>query len=305
MTKNLKLFLFIIILPILLMFILVDTVYASNTKSSIVVVDSVNKIKQLPNNQGYVSKRIKEIDSNNNEITIELKLQNFEQQLTETKHRNTEIFIIIPGKFNEIERLEYANIVSQLANNIFSKSDKVKIGLIEIQGPNLHNVVGKANDSVVIVEPTRNINNLVNGINNITNKSKLYVNLESAIKLAKKSYSSNANKILISLNTITPSSAIGISNNVYVNSSIGETVEGAVNRKYRNLVNQTKDAIFDLRDSNIELYLIRPENIAFNQVWRDTGTKETVYEFDGSSYIDELYGKIGKPIYRRIIYITR
>ena len=124
----------LIVVIILLFSFALNIVYANGTNGETVVVEKLTQTMDLPNNQGRITKTITDVDKENLIISVQLKLENLEQEMETTRYNDTEIFIIVPSRFDDASQVEYANIVEQLANNIFSKSEKVKIGLIEICG---------------------------------------------------------------------------------------------------------------------------------------------------------------------------
>ncbi len=287
----------LIVVIILLFSFALNIVYANGTNGEAVVVEKLTQTMDLPNNQGRITKTITDVDKENLIISVQLKLENLEQEMETTRYNDTEIFIIVPSRFDDASQVEYANIVEQLANNIFSKSEKVKIGLIEICGTTDAAVEGSMDDSRVILEPTRNTEDLLTAIANIETNLDYFANLESAIRLAGDSYSPNVNKILISLFSKAPGSAIGIENMVFANQ---ETVEEKVIEKNQDIVDNTKAAILELNNKNIDLILIRPENTSFDQKWYSVETNELFLEFDGSAFVEELYGTVENPVYGKI-----
>lgn len=134
-----------------------------------------------------------------------------------------------------------------------------------------------------------------------TSKTRYYSNFQAGINLANKSLSSDSNKIIISLYNEIPD----ISNNVCDVVSYGgwfseyQTIEEAVNGKISKIVKNTKSEILKLKNNDIFFIQLRPSDISFDKTYYVIGKNQS-YNFDGSSYVKELYGTIEEPVYGKM-----
>lgn len=317
------------ILSILLVVIFIiasaTNVFATDLKTKLYVTQASSEIKQLENEQGEISKTIVNSNPDSGEVTIELKLFNSKKEQASTdseKFENTEIYIMISENITtDSEKLtKYINSIEKLAKKILGKNSKTKIGIIGIKGTindsikgedgkmtwgenDEGDVAGRINDSEIVVNLTNNVETIKNGIKNMnSSKTKYNINLQAAISLAKKSYTSNINKILISLYDDVPDVAVGVKTMVSYGgwSSPYSTMEEAVVAKHQNIVSKTKNEMLGLKDSNIQFILLRPEDTSFDQEWYNIQSGEKELDFDGSPYVNQLYGSMSNPTYGKM-----
>ena len=196
---------------ILISFILIlgmcSNVNAQELKTSFDIIQKASETKYLDNDQGNISKTIVDSNKDTGEITVELKLNNMEKEV------ETEVYLIVPenitGQNGNLS--ETLNITEKLANGILNKNTKTKIGVIGTKGPTSLEEGGTDKDAEIVVKPTRDVEGIKNGIKNMNpSKNTYYDNMQASIRLASKSYSSNKNKVLISLYDSVIWSAIGI-----------------------------------------------------------------------------------------------
>ena len=246
-----------------------------NTK--LYVVKDQSETKYLENDQGYITKKIVDSNSDTGEVTIELKL-NYSENLDEQKknYDNTEIYIIVPENIStDEERLtQYTNNIELLSRKIFETNKDVKIGLLGMKGPirdikfdeddkmsvgdnDQRDVNGSADNAEIVSQLTNDKNALINGLKNMNSEKKdYYSNLQAVIDLANKSFSNNAKRILLSLDDKIPAVSNGVCSGVSYGGlfSMYSTVEEAVNAKYSKISSNTRDSILSLKDSDaIEL----------------------------------------------------
>ena len=321
MSKKIITFLLVIILLMLSY----TTSIATDLNTKLMVVQKEGELKYLENNQGYISKAIIDTDEEKGEVTIEIKLLNSEKKLeTENEtYENTEIIIIVPENIvssDENGKLsEYSQYIETLATRVFEKNSKTKIGIVGMKGPisdsyidengkmvygekNEGSKAGTADDAELVVNMTNDISVIKNGLQNMNNqKLRYYNNFEAAIKLSKSSFSNKVNKILISLYDTVPSTSIGQCSQVSYGGWSGyDTIEEAVNAKNEKMVKTTKQEILSLKNSNIDFILLRPDDTDFDQKWYDVSSGELILDFDGSSYVKELYGTMQSPTYGKL-----
>lgn len=294
-------------------------VYASNDVA-LNIVQKASETKYLENDQGYISKTIVDSDSEKGEVTVEVKLSNTSKEsVNEKRFDNSEIFIIVPEYKNaqENEKLTY---VETLAEKIFAKNSKIKIGVIGIQGTIADNsydekgnqikgekdqadVNGTADNAECIVELTQDISNFKTKLRKMNSeKIAYYPNFQAAIRLAKNSFSDKTNKILISLYDNVPSISIGTNSSITYGGLFSQygTAEEAVKAYLEELVTKTKSEILSLKDSNIDFILLRPDDTGFDQKFYSTTTGELICNIDGKPYADNLYGTLEKPTYGKM-----
>lgn len=287
-----------------------EYVNAAEVNTKLQVIKESAETENTEDTYGKINKTIIASDETTGEVTVEVKITNTNnngEDDTKIVYDNTEIFFMVPeseikdGRYNEeiSEKLdEYFTYIEEFANKVFERNTKVKIGIIGISGPDDSAVNGSETDSEILVNLTNDIETIKSGRSKIPDNEIYFLNLQSAIRLAKQSYSQSTNKILISLFDNTPKSAIGICNEAVRESD--QTWEDVVDIKINSFVSNTKAEMLSLKDSNIDFILLRPDNTSFNQKWYHATTNELVLDFDGSSYVQDLYGSIDNPTYGKM-----
>lgn len=221
---------------------------------------------------------------------------------------------------DEAKFKKYMNNIENLVNKIFKANSKTKVGIIGITGPvrdtykdedgklitgekDESTVPGKESNAEIVVEPTNNTNELIEKVKNMnTSKTAYRCNVQAAVRLANKSYSDNVNKILISLYDSAPSVAIGVCGQVSYGGIFSEyaTLEEAIKGQHENIATYTKNEILTLKDSNTSFILLRPDDTIYDETWYNVSTGEKVLDFDGSPYVQKLYGTIENPNYGKM-----
>lgn len=322
MLKNKNILIISILLVSILLNIFITTVSAVNT-AQLEIVQKASETKYLENDQGYISKSIIDSNLDKGEITVELKLYNTtkEQENTDA-YDNTEIFIMISENLvTNSEKLDkYLGYMDSFVSKVFNQNSNTKIGIIGITGTikdvtynedgtanvgenDENDIPGTENNAEIVVDLTRDLEAIKNGIKNMNSSKKKYrCNLQAAIKLANKSYSDNSNKILISLYDDVPSIAIGVKSRITYGGIYG-TVEEVVKEKHAKIASYTKSEILKLKDSNTSFILLRPDDTSYDETWHNISTGEKILDFDGSPYVKELYGTMEKPTYGKMYEI--
>lgn len=317
--KGKILYIFVLIFIIVLIF---TPVNIASTTTQLSIVKNEADTKYLENDQGYLDKKIISSNAETGEVTVQLSLNNKkkEQEGEQVRYENTEIFIMVPVSISNEKKKEYSTYIETLANKVFEANSKTKIGIIGLEGTindseldengnivwgenNEGDVPGSEDDGEIVVNLTNNVSDLTNGILNMNpDETKYNINLQSAIRLAKNSYSNNVNKILISLYDNVPMVAIGVKNQVSHGGIFSEydTIEEAVIGKHEKIVSYTKNEILSLANENIDFILLRPDDTSFDQKWYSTTTGELSLEFDGSPYVQDLYGTLDNPTYGKM-----
>ena len=113
-----------------------SSVLATDLKTELNIVQKSSEKKYLENDQGYISKSIVDIDSDNGEVTIELKLSNTKKVVEEKNY--TEVVLLMDNshsmkyKTNEIclnSTFEILNTIILITN--IPKSTRVSYVIIE------------------------------------------------------------------------------------------------------------------------------------------------------------------------------
>ena len=312
--------LFTIIMMMLLIIGMCGNVKAVETETRLNIVQVESETKYLENNQGYINKKIIASNGTLGEVTIQLSVSNSKQETQQFE--DTEIYLIVEENLakNEKKLNEYIAQINSLASKVFLFTSKVKIGIIGMKGTISDQTIdetgkavigekdeGKVNgtesNAEILVKPTNDVNAIVSALKSMNNNKEQYNNnLQAAIKLAKSSYSNNTNKILVSLYDNVPSIAIGTCQQITYGGLLDEyqTMQEAVVAKHEELVRKTKTEILGLKGTGIDLILLRPGDTNFNQKWYSTKTGELELEFDGSKYVQELYGTLEQPTYGKM-----
>ena len=273
--------------------------------------------KVIDSKQGKIENKITKIDGTNLEVYGEVSFTNTVYESSQQKQM-TEIYIMIPENIavKSTQYESYKKYIEEFAQKVYSKNMNTKIGIIGIKGPvnsytvtddnlltdndgNEADIPGSADNAEIVTELTNNIQNLKNGLSGMNPKKiKYYTNLQAAIGLARRSYSSGTNRILISLFDNVPLVCNGIQN------SIQRTDEDVFSEQVKDhndaIVSETKKEMLALKNNNISFILLRPDDTSYNQTWRDTETGEIILEYDGSQHVKDLYGTIENPTYGKM-----
>ena len=310
-----------ILIIICLVFSICLNVNAATTKTKLNVIKKASETKYLEKNQGYISKTIVDSNASAGEVTIELNVINTKkEQSPENKtYENTEVYIMVSENLAvDSSKLEkYVNDIENLVKQILEANTKTKIGIIGITGTVVDEhldqngklvigdkdeayVEGTEKNSEIVVKPTSDLSAIKNGLKNMNSSKTVYrMNLQAGIRLANKSFSDNANKILISLYDGVPNIAIGEYSAV-----LGDNPKASIIEKHENLATYTRDEILTLKDSKISFILLRPDDTSFDEQWFEAGTGNKLLDFDGSPYVKKLYGTMDKPTYGKMYEFT-
>lgn len=171
-------------------------------------------------------------------------------------------------------------------------------------GENDENGVPGTDKNAEIVCPlTTKFEDLKSGLLNMNStKLKYHTNLQAAIRLANNSYSKNVNKLLISLYDNVPSVAIGVPNSYSYGGWFSDykTGEEAIIAVHEKVSSETKSEILSLEKNNINFILLRPDDTSYDETWYNISTGEKSLDFDGSPYVQKIYGTLEKPTYGKM-----
>ena len=308
---------------LLVIFSSYSNVLATDIQTSLNIVQEASKTVYLEGDQGYLDNKIISSDSKNGKVDIQISLNNIKSNTTEQEtYESTEIYILIPEDIvtNDEKMSQYITYIETLATKVFAQNSKTKIGIIGIQGPiqdtmldeegklvkgenDQGSVAGTEENAEIVAELTNNVSNLKQSLESMNvDEIDYYINLQAAIRLAINSYSEDVNKILISLFDDVPSTTIGVCNQVSHGGLFSEysTLEEAVIGKNQKMVDETKSEILKLEQSNIDFILLRPDDTSFDQEWYNSSTGVLDLEFDGSPYVQDLYGTLENPTYGKM-----
>lgn len=251
--------------------------------------------KYLENDQGYISKKIINSNPENGEVTVELTVSNSKKE-SNNSYTNTEVLIILPSLNSEAMIQKYTNSLKELVNKLLQNSN-IKLGVIQIVGPIDAYTNGSSSDAKIAIPLTNDIETFNSSLNNFGNTTQSYNNVQAAIDLAIKSYSTDVNKILI-LPDIVPTVTNGTKNEVQYGGWTGLTAEEATRNAVSTRVAKTKTSLLKLKSYNVELLMLRPKDEVYNMTFVNPDNRdEIVAEFDGTEYVNELYGTIENPTY--------
>ena len=301
-----------------------SNVFATDLKTKLDVVQQSAETIYLENDQGYITKSIIESNENTGEVVIDLGLSNITNITEDTKERyeNTEILIMVSENIvNEEEKLNtYVSYIETLSTKVFEKSSNTKIGILGIKGTisdgevdengnmiwgenNEGTVNGSEDNAEIILKPSSSSDEIKSSLQNMnSSKTEYRTNLQAAIRLANKSYSENVNKILICLYDSVPSIAIGVCSQVSYGGWFSEyaTAEEAITAKHNQIANKTNSEILTLKTNNVDFILLRPDDTSYDETWYDADSGEVILEFDGSPYVQKIYGTLENPTYGKM-----
>ena len=291
-------------------------------KTQLSIIEKASEIKYLQNDQGYITKSIVDVDSDKGEVTVELKLSNSKKKTEEEKiYDNTEIIVAVNENIvNKEEKLNtYMSYINTFAEKVFEKNSNTKIGIVGIKGtisdsqktedkitigPNDENKVkGTEDNAEVVVNFSKDIEEIKNGLQNMNASKKVYyTNLQATLRLANNTYSNEVNKILILLYDNVPDIAIGVKAGIEYGGIFSEyaTIEEAVTGKHEKIASNTRSEILSLKEKNVKFSLLRPADTSYDETWYNTKTGEKIFDFDGSPYVNKIYGTIENPTYGKM-----
>lgn len=299
------------------------SMFCMSYASTLGIVRREADIQYLENNQGYITHKIISCDSNTGEIKLELTITNTSTGIENKTPK--EIYIILSENLVlESEKYKiYCSYIKNFATKVFEKNSNSKIGIIGMQGtvrewitdtsgnsiPTENDegkIDGRENDGEIVVPATNDINVLISGLDNMnSSKTQYYENLQSAIKLAQNSFSTDSEKILISLFDNVPAISIGTHDEIIYGGAGAEysTAEEGAKSRNTKVVENTKAEFLNLKNSGVKFVLLRPKNSSYQQTWYNKKTGEveyTVTQEESEKYVNELYGTFENPTYGKM-----
>lgn len=241
-----------VLLITLIIFSIFYSVFASNTNTSLEVVEKASKTEYLENNQGYISKTIIDSNANTGEVTIELKLSNTKNETSKSK--NTEIILVIDNsvsmKFKTADGKTRKSILLDSAknfvNSIFETSNNVKVGIVKFCGE--YGFWAPANAASLITKPTEKEEDVIEGITKIEKIStESGTDIQKGLIKAENAFSEDAgNKVIILLTDGCPTEDAS-GNYLYNNEQV------MTNERYRKIIQNTKNELINIDKKGIKL----------------------------------------------------
>lgn len=247
-----------------------SSVKAAELKTQLEEIKQASETKNLENNQGYITKKITNIDKDKGEVTIELQLSNIKPEGSQTSETinisgSSEIFLLIDESGSMSDKTDSGKrrreIVREsskkLVKSILEKYKNVKIGIIKF-----------ADKVQLTSELTSDIDKLNTAIDTYTGGS---TDLYDALIMAKENYSSsNVNKLAIILTDGSPNKA---------------SVSKDSNGKSLSTSEITKQELINLGQSGVNIITMMTE----------IENKETA---------EEIFGTTEKPTIGKYYYIS-
>jgi len=182
-------------------------VFSASLDTVLKIVQASSEKKNLPDDQGFISKSIVASDLEKGEVTIELKLSNTAKE-TETTS-NTEIFLVVDNSpsmdFLTTSGETRKNIVIEaakgLVNSIYSNSTDVKVGIVDFNGANGLFGIASISNAKLITKLSDDKNTVIAGLQSIQDKKTVAgTNIDAGLQRAEQNFSSDCkNKVIVLL----------------------------------------------------------------------------------------------------------
>ena len=274
--------------------------------------------KVINNKQGKIENKITSTDKLMNLVYGEINFTNkiYTSASESEQKKVTEIYIMIPEDIVNLDSYaQYQKYIEEFSKKVFERNKNTKIGIIGIKGPissmeivdgkgiikddDEGDVPGISKNAEIVAKLTNSSSEVIAQLAKMNTEKKFYYNnLEAAIALARESYSTDSNKILISLFDDVPAICNGEPNRIHVTTN--EALEEGVKKHNQKIVDNTKLEIDKLKKDDIAFILLRPDDASYNKKWYNADTGELQLDFDGSDYVKQLYGTMDKPYYGKI-----
>ena len=227
---------------------LIPNVKATDLKTELQIVNQSSETKYLDNDQGYISKKIIDSNSDTGEVTIELKLSNTAKEIENVV--DTEIFLVVDNSpsmdfvtsTGETRKEIVLNSASSLVESIFGISSNIKIGLIDFHGYGLFSGGASIYNATVRQKLTDDKTTILNAISKeMEINTENGTNIEAGLRKAMKNFSTTTNKkVVILLTDGLPNSDIN-----------GNCENDVASEKGISIQDSTKQAILDLKSNGI------------------------------------------------------
>lgn len=243
---------------LILIISLCSSVYATELKTTLDVIQQASETKNLENDQGYVSKTIVDSNKDTGEVTIELKLSNTKKETT--KNTETEIILVIDNSgsmdFQTKDGKTRKEILIESArgfvNKVFETSTNVKVGIVKFCGET--GLWAPLYASSVITKPTSNKEDVFKGLTTVESKScESGTNIQKGLIKAEETFSKDVgNKVIILLTDGCPTEdGVKDENGKIHNVSNSEMV--LTNETYNIILQNTKNELLNVKQKGITL----------------------------------------------------
>ena len=268
-------------IAIFLLFVLLSTtVFASTPVKMEIVENNICDIK-LQENANFEKKLIK-YDLEKHQVTLQLQISNTEKN----EIPEGELMLVIDSSSSMNDKVNDStvtrkdlvlNSATKLVENLLSvNSSTLKIGVVTFSSSNVASEMGTDKDAQLVSDFTNDLSTLKSKISSIEGTGN-FTDLDSGLKLAKKSFTSEKNnKYLIVLTDGIPNMNVGNSDLVSI-------------KALEQVITTTKETLTSLKDINVISLLtgITSEEATF----RDEGDKYYTY----GQVINGIFGTTENP----------
>lgn len=249
MKKILKIF----ILMIMAVISLENMIYATATEFKI--IDKNGQIKNLENDQGYISKLLVDSNVNNGEVTIELKLSNTSSE--EKKIGKTEVIFVVDNSASMgtttsagISRKKaVVNAMQTFVNKLYEQNSNIYIGLVKF-----------SENGNVMCNLTNEKQTMLNAITTFENTAlESNTNISAGLTTANSKFTSDCkNKIIVLLTdgisevTTTKNTLLNVEQTgTYIISMVNQTNSQEVTQIFGTQEKPTTGKFYNIEDANI------------------------------------------------------
>lgn len=213
------------VLSIIIALIVVSGIFSYSLAAGLTNLDIIEKAsetKNLENNQGVVSKKIVDYNSDTGEVTIELNLANSKSVTNNAKiDTEQEIFILIDASRSmnthvDSERTRndvVLDAATNMVNSLFSKYNTIKVGIVKFASYGEYADSDESNveeDAKLMCELSNDVNTVTGAINRSPELGR-GTDLEAALLIAKDNFTNdNSKKIIVILTDGVPTNAVNI-----------------------------------------------------------------------------------------------
>ena len=229
-----------------------SSVFATDLKTALNIVQKSSEKKYLENDQGYISKSIVDIDSNKGEVTIELKLSNTKKAVEEKNY--TEVVLLMDNshsmKYKTNEGKTRKSIIvesaKELVNTIYDTSKNVKTGIVKFCGE--MSLSSPLNAATIITNLTTDKQSVLDGLETYEKQStQSSTNIQKGLIKAENMFSKDSgNKIIILLTDGVPTE------DGYKNAIKNDDMS-MTNETYNTILENTKKELLKINDEGIRL----------------------------------------------------
>lgn len=185
---------------------MITSVNAANRKTSLIAVQKESETQYLENDQGTLSKKIVNINSDTGEVTIQLEITNKTKDTS--KNNETEIFLVIDNSpsmdfttnSGKTRKELVMNSAKKLVESIFKVMSNVKIGIVNFHGETFITPASISN-ATLRKKLTNNQLEVINKLDELNADSTVSgTNIDAGIQKAESNFSSSCkNKVIILL----------------------------------------------------------------------------------------------------------